>query len=206
MGVFCHACFLFLRFITQYFCGEIVSHSDRIRILSQSRKEPDMPIQLFAHNQNAYEAALAMLDETGKAAVVHPTGTEKSFIGFKLCENHPDSTVCWLSTSEYIFQTQIENLKSTGADVPENIKFFTYAKLANMDFAEIEEIQPDYIICDEFHRAGAAMWGLGVQSLLQTYPNVPVLGLSATHIRYLDNQRNMAEELFDGNTATLPVK
>ncbi len=154
------------------------------------RKKPGMPIQLFAHNERAYEAALDMLYKTGKF-----------FIGFELCEDYPESTVSWLSTSEYIFQTQVENLKSTGADVLENIKFFTYAKLANMNPAEMEEIQPNYIICYEFHRAGAAIWSIGVQNLLQTYPNVPVLGLSATHIRYLDNQRNMAEELFDGNIA-----
>ncbi|MFR5880821.1 MAG: hypothetical protein ACLUEQ_08455 [Cloacibacillus evryensis] len=29
-----------------------------------------------------------------------------------------------------------------------------------------------------------------------------VLGLSATNIRYLDNQRDMADELFDGNIAS----
>ena len=58
-----------------------------------------MPISLFKHNADAYAAALEMLSETGKAAIVHPTGTGKSFIGFKLCEDHPDSLVCWLSPS-----------------------------------------------------------------------------------------------------------
>ncbi len=52
-----------------------------------------------------------MLSETGKAAAVHPTGTGKSYIGFKLCEQFPDKTICWLSPSEYIFNTQPENLK-----------------------------------------------------------------------------------------------
>lgn len=40
-----------------------------------------MEISLFEHNQTAYEAAMAMLFETGKAAVIHPTGTGKSFVG-----------------------------------------------------------------------------------------------------------------------------
>lgn len=70
-----------------------------------------MSIELFEHNQTAYESAVAMLAETGKAAVIHPTGTGKSFIGFKLCEDNPDKTVCWLSPSDYIFRTQLENLK-----------------------------------------------------------------------------------------------
>ena len=43
-------------------------------------------IELFEHNQVAYEAAKKMLWDTGKAAIVHPTGTGKSFVGFKFCE------------------------------------------------------------------------------------------------------------------------
>ncbi|MBQ7922613.1 MAG: DEAD/DEAH box helicase family protein, partial [Clostridia bacterium] len=160
-------------------------------------------ISLFSHNETAYNAAEEMLTETGKAAIIHPTGTGKSFIGFRLCEDHPDSAVCWLSPSSYIFETQIENLKKvTGEYVPENITFFTYAKLMLMSETEIAEIQPDYIILDEFHRAGAEMWQVGVEKLLKTYPNAQLLGLSATNIRYLDNQRDMADELFDGNVAS----
>lgn len=160
-------------------------------------------ISLFPHNETAYEAAEEMLADTGKAAIIHPTGTGKSFIGFKLCETHTEKSVCWLSPSSYIFETQIENLKKiTGGYAPENITFFTYAKLMLMSEAELAEIRPDYIILDEFHRAGAAEWQNGVNALLQCYPNAPILGLSATAIRYLDNQRDMADELFDGNVAS----
>ena len=86
-----------------------------------------MAIELFKHNQEAYESAVAMLDAVGKACVIHPTGTGKSFIGFKLCEDNPDKTVLWLSPSEYIFKTQLENLAKVSDDyVPENILFMTY--------------------------------------------------------------------------------
>jgi len=159
-------------------------------------------ISLFEHNAKAYDAVVTMLRETGKAAVVHPTGTGKSFIGFKLCEDNATSKMCWLSPSEYIFKTQLENLATTGANVPENISFFTYAKLIMMSDEEIAEIRPDFIIIDEFHRCGAEQWGRGVQKLLDTYPDSPIVGLSATNIRYLDNQRDMADELFDGNIAS----
>ena len=67
---------------------------------------------------------------------------------------------------------------------------------------DIAKIQPDYIILDEFHRCGAQMWGAGVQNLLELFPQVPLLGLTATNIRYLDNQRDMADELFDRNIAS----
>mgnify|MGYP002556083230 FL=1 len=64
-------------------------------------------IELFEHNKTAYDSAVSMLSDTGKAAIIHPTGTGKSFIGFKLCEDHPDKTICWLSPSEYRKKYQI---------------------------------------------------------------------------------------------------
>ncbi|MBP3873324.1 MAG: Helicase associated domain protein [Lachnospiraceae bacterium] len=162
-----------------------------------------MAITLYRHNQEAYEAAAAMLSAAGKAAVIHPTGTGKSFIGFRLCEDHPDSRVLWLSPSSYIFTTQLENLAdASGGWQPENITFLTYARLINLTGEEIEELRPDYIILDEFHRCGARQWGQGVKRLLEQYPEVPLLGLSATAIRYLDNQRDMSDELFDGHIAS----
>ena len=46
-------------------------------------------IKLFEHNQTAYDAVQEQLAQTGKAAVIHPTGTGKTFIAFKLAEEHP---------------------------------------------------------------------------------------------------------------------
>lgn len=162
-----------------------------------------MAISLFEHNETAYYAALSMMKKTGKAAIVHPTGTGKSFIGFKLCEDNPNKKICWLSPSEYIFETQLENLSAVSDGYqPNNIDFYTYARLMNLTDSEIAEIQPDYIVLDEFHRAGAEEWGKGVQKLLKYYDNRPILGLSATNVRYLDNQRDMADELFDGKIAS----
>lgn len=152
-------------------------------------------IKLFEHNETAYISAIQMLTETGKAAVIHPTGTGKSFIAFKLCYDNADKKICWLSPGEYIFKTQCENLAAAGSAVPRNIAFFTYAKLMLMTDAELEEIKPDYIILDKFHRCGAEMWGQGVKRLLNLYSDTPILGLTATNIRYLDNRRDMADGL-----------
>lgn len=66
-----------------------------------------MPIALFDHNRIAYEAAVSLIAETGKAAIVHPTGTGKSFIAFKLCEDNPENRICWLSPSAYIYETRL---------------------------------------------------------------------------------------------------
>ncbi len=166
-----------------------------------------MGILPYEHNQEAYDSAERLLTGTGRAAIIHPTGTGKSFIGFKLCEQHPDSKICWISPSEYIFRTQTENLENvcgeeTAGEILTNVQFFTYAKLARMTESAISALEPNYIILDELHRSGANVWGLGIERLLERYPKVPVLGLSATPVRCLDHQRDMAEELFSGCIAS----
>lgn len=52
----------------------------------------------------------------------------------------------------------------------ENIRFLSYSRLMKNE-ADIENLQPDYIILDEFHRCGAMEWGKGVKKLLNAYPN-----------------------------------
>ena len=161
---------------------------------------------LFEHNEKAYHAAVRMMDQYGKAAIVHPTGTGKSYIAFKLIEDNPDKVVIWLSPSEYIFKPQLESLKRNDPDFPlANVHFYTYAKLMCCTQAQLEKIaaqKPAYLILDEFHRAGAECWGESAVALLKLCPNAKLLGLTATNIRYLDNNRDMAEELFDGHIAS----
>ena len=165
-----------------------------------------MVLHLFEHNARAYQAAAAMLEQYGKAAVVHPTGTGKSYIAFKLIEDHPDAAFLWLSPSEYIFRTQLENLQKQVPDFAlGNVRFATYARLlfcTKEQLAEIAALHPAYIIMDEFHRAGAERWGERVRELLELCPDAKLLGLTATNVRYLDNNRDMAEELFDGHIAS----
>ena len=161
-----------------------------------------MCIELFDHNVAAYKSAVSMLDKTGKAVIIHPTGTGKSFIGFKLVEEHPNSRILWLTPSEYIVKTQLENLEKAGGKALNNVIFITYAKLMQMDKEDISKLIPEIIICDEYHRIGAAKWQEGFERLIDMYPEAKLMGLSATNIRYLDNQRNMAEELFAGNIAS----
>ena len=163
-------------------------------------------LRLFEHNEKAYRAAVRMMEQYGKAAIVHPTGTGKSYIAFKLIEDNPEKVVIWLSPSKYIFKTQLESLKRNDPDFPlANIHFYTYAKRMCCTQAQLDEIaaqKPAYIIFDEFHRAGAGCWGESTVALLKLCPDAKFLGLTATNIRYLDNNRDIAEELFDSRVAS----
>lgn len=189
-----------------------------------------MDINLFEHNMQAYKAAVAMMDARGKAAVIHPTGTGKSMIAFQLAADNQSKKICWLAPSSYIYETQLENLRSqsdaktcdastknskdesegeiskssfgkSDTQLFSNITFISYSMLMHNE-EMIDDLKPEYIVLDEFHRCGARMWGKSVTKLLNAYPDAKVLGLTATNIRYLDNQRDMALELFDGCIAS----
>lgn len=162
-----------------------------------------MAILLYKHNQDACDAIERMLQCGNRTAVVHPTGTGKSMIVFRFAQLHAAQGFLWLSPSDYIARTQLENAQAADPDADfSHITFMTYARLMHMDAAEMARLKPDYIVLDEFHRCGADVWGESVQRLLELYPQVKVIGLSATKIRYLDHQRDMAEELFHDRIAS----
>lgn len=51
-----------------------------------STKGIEMPneLELYPHNEKAYRKLLDMLSETRRACIIHPTGTGKAFIAFRL--------------------------------------------------------------------------------------------------------------------------
>lgn len=103
-----------------------------------------MSIHLYKHNEDAYRAVETMLEEKQMAAVIHPTGTGKSMIAFKLVEQHPHKHFLWLSPSEYIYKTQLENIDTQFS----NIEYMSYSRLMKHEDS-IDTLRPDYIILDE---------------------------------------------------------
>lgn len=147
---------------------------------------------LYNHNLKAYEAVKAHYEKGHrKACIVHATGTGKSYIIAALAADY--ERVLVVAPNDYVL-AQVKQNVGEGAD------YITYAKL--MFDARAEMIQPnqyDLIVFDEYHRAGAELWGEGAKALVQAHPDALYLGTTATDVRYLDGQRNMSEELFDGH-------
>ena len=60
-------------------------------MLIMSCAERGAAVQLYAHNQAAYEAMVPMLETCCRATVIHPTGTGKSFLASQLIEDHSEA-------------------------------------------------------------------------------------------------------------------
>ena len=54
-------------------------------------------LQLLEHQEEAYNEAIKLFEEKGKAAVIFPTGCGKSFVTLKYILEHPDDRILFLS-------------------------------------------------------------------------------------------------------------
>lgn len=63
-------------------------------------------------------------------------------------------------------------------------------------------LNPDFFVFGEFYRGGSEVWSGALVKLFSMHRGVPILGLTATAGCYLDNQRNMAKELFENCIAS----
>lgn len=149
---------------------------------------------LHKHNSETYANMVSLFQTENRVAAVQPTGTGKSYLIMQLIEDNVDKRFAVCSPSTYIFE-QMKTLADENGISLDNTDFLTYTMLV-LQMEAFSEY--DWILLDEFHRAGAETWNAGVLRLLDGNPNAKVFGTSATPIRYLDSGRNMADELFNG--------
>lgn len=163
------------------------------RLQSMKAKNPSYKhIQLQAHNFYAFKQYLANPEK--KSAFVNATGTGKSYLIARISQHHYPSRIGILSSSNFILDQQ-ESLIGNEDSIAYLSYYWTTLEHDKQDFFN----NLDILIMDEFHRAGADTWEIGVNNIINANEGIEILGFSATHIRHLDDKRNMAEELFDNN-------
>lgn len=175
---------------TWNFVEELILNYD-----SNGKSEPK--IDLYAHNKIAYENVLKRWKKDNKVAVIQATGTGKSFIIIKALNDYFNKMKLVLAPSNII----LNEIKKNAHWLESSTVYMTYAKLKNIRGKELNELKPSLIILDEFHRVGSEVWGAGLRRIMRNNPTSKILGTTATPIRYLDSQRNMANELFNNNIA-----
>jgi len=152
-----------------------------------------MKTQLFDHNRMAYQKVMKTFETADRTCVVHPTGTGKSYLIAAVSENF--KKVLILGPNQFVLDQVASVLKWRR----HGIAYMTYTTLM---LTESPQTDYDLICLDEFHRAGAPEWGEAVDRLLGVNPQAKVLGTTATPVRFLDDHRDMADEIFSGNIAS----
>ena len=157
-----------------------------------------MRVDLFKHNQEAYEKVKSEIaDGKKKVAIAHATGTGKSYLITKLFEDYSNDKKLVLVPSTYIsdqIQTIFEKYQIRNVDV------ILYQKLIKMTDKDIAAMDYGVIALDEYHHDTSKVWGEKVRKLIDTHPKSIIFGTSATPVR--SDGVNTIDELFEGNCAS----
>lgn len=146
-------------------------------------------IELLEHNKETYKKLCEVLSENNKCALVQATGTGKSYIAGKYIEEHEGKALILVPTNA-ISDAWDELLEG----MEEKFDIATYQAFAKEPGNYFDY---DLVIADEMHHLGSDVWGKKfVDAYLQNESH-KIIGLTATEIRYLDNSRDMAEEIFE---------
>lgn len=157
-----------------------------------------MQKELYPHNAIAYDKLVTFLKTNNKGCIIQPTGTGKSYIIDKFVSDNLENTFIIITSQSFIIDQFRMILPNRS-----NIHFFTYHSLVSSEYKTITELKPNYIILDEFHRAGALKWHISLINLLKINKTAKIIGFSATPIRtdFLDKdkyiKKNMASVLFN---------
>lgn len=156
-------------------------------------------VELLPHNQSCYDNIQSQLLTSDRVAIEHATGTGKSYIIAKILSSMNYKKVLYIAPTTILLNQTTKTLSAFNID----IDYLTYAQLnTNYKKGDITDSLYDLIIVDEYHRAGAEQWFVAIKALFSLNPKSKKLGLSATPTRYLDNNRNMTDELFNGVVAS----
>ena len=152
-------------------------------------------VDLKPHNKENYQKIKQMFQSGKKiCAISQATGTGKTYLIAKLCEDYADMKKIIIAPNNYILDQTKE--KFTGYGITKT-DFITYQKLIKMEDREISDMELDLIVLDEFHHTTSKVWGEKVEQLLSSHTGALIFGTSATPVR--TDGTNTIDAVFNGN-------
>ncbi len=155
-------------------------------------------LNLYPHNLDGYNDAKKAYQE-GKKIVseVRATGTGKSYINLQFALDNQDKkgiyVVPSLSIIEHLKEIVKENSNVSLNDFS-HVDFRTYQSFVNMSYDEIKNLACDFLIVDELHHLNGPVWENRISKLIETHPDIKVLGTTAYTVvsRGTSYERDMA--------------
>lgn len=156
---------------------------------------------LYPHNIESYKKVKEAYQKGEKVVgILHATGTGKTFNALQLALDNKDKQIIYVtpynSIIEHIHELIKENPELDYERDFKHVKFMTYAGLAKLSPEELEELNVDMMILDEFHHIGAPVWGEAVNKVIDSHKDLLIFGMSAYSVRDRGTQyeRDMAED------------
>lgn len=116
-------------------------------------------IGLYDHNAESYKKVSEAFEKEDVVAIVHATGTGKSYNALQLAYDNKDKKIIYVVPSngiiEHIQKIIDENPNLDLSRDFSHIEFRNYQSFISMDIEEIEALDVDMLILDEFHHIGA---------------------------------------------------
>lgn len=157
-------------------------------------------LNLAPHNIRGYKNVKKAFLTERFAALIHATGTGKSFISLQLALDNPTKKFLFLTPLRSIIEHFQSIIHEYGLEEQfKNVEFRTYTSLINCSTEDLESMNYDYLVLDEFHHIGAPVWGDRVSRLIDLHPDMKVLGMSAYTVRdrCTSYERDMVNPLGD---------
>ena len=155
-----------------------------------------MDIVLKRHNEETFKNVYDLFKNNNRVAVEQATGTGKSYITAKSIASISKKRTLYITSGRAIIKEFKKSLDLNNIVNMDNIDFLTYQGALTFDIDNLKH-EYDFVVLDEYHRAGAKKWFTAVINILNSLPNAKILGTTATPIRYLDGRRNMTKEIFN---------
>ena len=142
---------------------------------------------LYDHNIRSYEKVKQQFKKDNIAAIVHATGTGKSFNALQLALDNKDKKIIYVVPYGSVIEHEKELIEqneniSLEKDFP-NLEFRTYQSFINMSDDEIADLDVDLLILDEFHHIGAPVWGQRINTLVEAHEDLQIFGMTAYTVR-----------------------
>ena len=156
---------------------------------------------LLPHNQKSYKKVKAAYDSGEKVVgILHATGTGKTYNALQLALDNQDKQIIYVTP----YNSIIEHVRELIKENPEldidrdfkHVKFMTYAGLSKLSPEELEKLNVDMMILDEFHHIGAPVWGDAVNKVIDSHEDLLIFGMSAYSVRDRGTkyERDLAED------------
>ena len=165
-----------------------------------------MEIELRDYNKRTLDNLYELLDRYKRVSINQPPSTGKSIITLKYIKdnlsNNKLNRVLYI-TSWKVAATEVEK-KIEKYDIDKDkMDVVTYSTIRSDSFLdEIKNKNYDLIVIDEYQHAGAFITSQKLNILFNMFKDAKIIGTSATPIRYLDNQKDMSQIIFNGIKAS----